>query len=141
VAGFPREVVRSIVRDEADSGTERIANGAFASGASWTITGAKWTIGSGLATEAGTGNGLNQTLSQTITAGQPYAFSVSVGGSIQGLDIIFTSGGTPTETIYSGIPIAATISVSGWAAANFDGIRFQTTSFGSTTLDNVSLIV
>lgn len=136
-----RGIVSSIVRGDDEAGTERIRNGGFANGDNWTITGAKWTIGSGVASEVSTGNGLNQTLESTITAGQPYILRCDIGGACQGIQVIFTSGGTPTETIFGGIPIFGRIAQSGHAVADFDGVRFQTTSAGTTTIDNVSLIV
>ena len=123
----------------ASTAFERITNGGFDSGDSWTITSAKWSIAAGVASELGTGNGLNQTIA-AIASGTPWTFSCDVGGTPQGLEISLTSGGVVTDVLYSGLPLGATISESGTTTASADGIRIESYSAGSATVDNVSLI-
>lgn len=139
VRSLVQSLVTSLVGRSDYTPEERIVNGGFDSGDNWTIVGAKWVIAGGVATENGTGNGLNQDLGQTFPAGTSVAYSFLFGGASLGVDVYLTASGTPTDTLFSGTPLGGVTSGTLVANFDFDGIRFVAGG-GSTTVDDVSLI-
>lgn len=124
---------------------ERITNGGFANGSSWTITNVAWSIAAGIATAIECASlGLLRQDFTSVASGRTVAVTLSVGtnSTADTLTIKFTSAGTPVQTIYSAIPSSSSqISLSVAASSAFDGITFSTGSLSSAiTIDNVSVI-
>jgi len=132
-----------VTESDGDARYERIVNGGFANGASWTIANTTWQITGGHAetlSSAG-GNGLNQSFVE-VAAGKTLAVTFDVANAPTPLllTVKLTSSGTPVQTIYFDGPSGA-VSISVVATNSFDGIRFETPSTDNgLELDNVSLI-
>lgn len=132
-------IVRSVVGATA---FERIANGGFASGASWTISNAAWSIGGGVLTSAGSGDGVAQSF-ETIQAGTTISYSFTVTSTtapVAGFRFRLTQGGVVTDAILAPITIAGTYSGSSVTTAAANGVRFDAPNAITLVLDNVSLI-
>lgn len=119
--------------------SERIANGDFASDASWAITNSAWTISGGVATATGAAGDLLQTLSFAVEAGQAYEFSCTVGGASSSI-AIFQDAAAVLDALYADTPAAGLLSFSGTALSGFDAILIRNLGGGAITIDNVSLI-
>lgn len=146
-----KSVARAIVDSLTDALTEgtvpapyeRITNGGFASGASWTIGAAAWTISGGKATNILDAGTLKQTLvtDSVLPSGGTIAVSVVVNNPVDGTLYIRTyRNGVAVQTLYGSTPASATLSFSTIATAEWDTIGFDATDFQTSTLDDVSLI-
>lgn len=122
---------------------QRITNGGFANGSSWTINNAAWAIAAGVArtTEGAGGDDLTQSFS-VVPSGVPVALSVLVVGNTFGqtLQCNLTYLGIAVQTVMASTA-TGTVTVNTTSTDNFDGIQFRVIEdAGVTTIDDVSLI-
>ena len=121
---------------------QRITNGGFASGSSWTINNAAWTIGAGVATSAGTGDGLVQTIG-LVNSGRSVsvAFDVTaVTGTIAGFRVRWQMNGTLVQTDIVPITGVGAHSATITANAEFNQINLHAAVASTLAIDNVSVI-
>ncbi len=132
-------IVGAVVPSETEHvPSDRISNGGFDVADVWSIHGASWTIGAGIATAA-TGGGLNQTFS-LVNSGLPVTITADVTNvNLATLTIRFLMDGAITQVAYASIPAAGPLTVNVTATAEFNGVRFTASNFTGLTLDNVTL--
>lgn len=122
---------------------ERISNGGFASGASWTINNAAWTIGTGVATSSGAGDGLVQNIG-LVNSGR----SVTVTFDVTALSSpiaayrsrFFMNGALVQTEIHPAINATGQTTITFTASAEFNQINLHAAVANGLAIDNVSVI-
>lgn len=138
-----RGIVDSLAAAQTDGAAtapyDRITNGDFATADVWSIQGASWTIGSGVATSATDGGGLNQAIA-LVLSGTSVTITADVTNTNGAtLTIRFLMDGAIVQVASASIPADGPFSVTAIAGAEFNSVRFTATNFLGMTLDNVTL--
>ena len=143
VAGIVDGTVAKIVgvSDAPYAAIQRVTNGGFASGASWTIASAGWTIAVGRATSAGTGR-----LYQALVSGSvlPSGGSIVITASIDNANYIILyvetyKGATLAQVLYQDNPATDSFSGTYTATAEWDTISFRCTGGVGLVIDDLTV--
>ena len=134
-------VVGGIAGDaDAYAAYQRITNGGFASGSSWTLVSSAWVIGGGVATRSGGLGSLRQTIA-LANSGRTVAVSIDVTNAVSAaFTISFLMDGAAVQTAYSNTPATGTLAFSVEATSEFNGVQFASTGAAGLVIDNVSVI-
>lgn len=121
---------------------ERITNGGFANGSSWTINNTAWVIAAGVATSAGTGDGLVQSIG-LVNSGRSVAVAfdvTAVTGTIPGFRVRLQMDGTIVQQDVIPVTGVGAHSATLTANAEFNQISFHAVVASTLAIDNVSVI-
>ena len=136
-------VARSVVKggDTEYTPVERITNGGFANASGWTIEGATWVIGGGVATNVSDGT-IRQTLvtGSVLPSGGSIQVSFDVGGVQETIFVFTYIGGVKAQQLYGQSPLPGTVTINTTATAEWDTVAFEGFIATGLTIDNVSVI-